>query len=306
MNAAVWFFAGGLGASAVFALLWLHGRKRRGKRIRSLTACLEAASCGRETALARTEDEFSLLEDELYKTVGELRTARERAQQERRRQADNLADIAHQLKTPLTSMSLMTQLLSAQASSEQMEYIGRIDSQLTRLGWLTDSLLTMSRLDAGAVAFAPVILTFEELAARALEPMEQLLRERQQTAAVRGTEVSITCDPRWTAEALVNIIKNCSEHTPAGGQITLEAALTPLYLQITVEDTGPGFDPDELPRLFRRFFRGKNSGRDSIGIGLALCRAIVEEQDGIIRAGNRQEGGARFVIRFYPKTRRTQ
>lgn len=302
MSGLLWFLTGSVTVAAVGFPVWLRRRRRRQNRLLELSAFLEAASCGRETALARTEDEFSQLEDEVYKTVGELRVARERAQQERRQQADNLADIAHQLKTPLTSMSLMTQLLSAEASPEQMEYVGRIDSQLIRLGWLTDSLLTMSRLDAGAVAFAPVMMTFEELAARALEPMEQLLRERAQTAAIRGAEVSITCDPHWTAEALVNIIKNCSEHTPAGGQITLEAALTPLYLQITVEDTGPGFDPDELPRLFCRFFRGKNSGKDSIGIGLALCRAIVEGQDGIIRAENRQEGGARFVIRFYPQT----
>lgn len=300
MSSLFWFLAGSMAAAAACLPIWLRQRKRHQKRLLELCGFLEAASVGRETILPRTEDEFSQLEDEVYKTVGELRVAREQAQQERRQQADNLADIAHQLKTPLTSMSLMTQLLSAEASSEQMEYVGRIDRQLARLGWLTDSLLTMSRLDTGAVEFAPVMLTFEELAARALEPMEQLLWERAQTAVIRGTEVSITCDPHWTAEALVNLIKNCSEHTPAGGQIILEAEVTPLYLQITVEDTGPGFAPDELPCLFRRFFRGKNSSKDSIGIGLALCRAIVQGQGGMIRAGNRQEGGARFVIRFYP------
>lgn len=299
MSGVTWFLTGFFAATAACLLCWFRQRSRRKKRLLELSAYLEAASCGRETALARTEDEFSLLEDELYKTVGELRVAREQAQQARRRQADNLADIAHQLKTPLTSMSLMAQLLSAEASPEQLEYVGRIEHQLARLSWLTDSLLTMSRLDAGAVEFVPAALTFEELAARAMEPMEQLLRERRQTAVIRGTEISIRCDPHWTAEALINLIKNCSEHTPAGGQITLEAASTPLYLQITAEDTGPGFDPAELPRLFRRFFRGKNSHQDSIGIGLALCRAIVEGQGGMIRAENRPEGGARFVIRFY-------
>lgn len=266
----------------------------------ALTAYLEAASCGRETALARTEDEFSILEDEIYKTVSELRIAREQAQRERRQQADNLADIAHQLKTPLTSMSLMTQLLATEVTAEQEEYIDRIDGQLERLNWLTGSLLTMSRLDAGAVEFAPVSIPFEELAAWALEPMEQLVQERCQTVNVCGKDVSVTCDPRWTAEALVNLIKNCSEHTPAGGEIILTAVTTPLYMQITVEDSGAGFDAEELPHLFRRFFRGKNSAKDSIGIGLALCRGIVEGQGGIIRAENRNEGGACFTIRFYP------
>lgn len=299
MSSELWFLAGAGAAVAVLLCAMAVQRKRRRERLWALTAYLEAASCGRETALARTEDEFSLLEDEIYKTVSELRIAREQAQQERRQQADNLADIAHQLKTPLTAMSLLTQLLSAEVSSEQLPYIGRIDSQLTRLGWLTGALLTMSRLDAGAVEFAPVSLPFEVLAAQALEPLEQLLQERGQALQIIGQACTVFCDPHWTAEALSNLIKNCSEHTPSSGQITVAASVTPLYLQITVEDTGCGFAQEELPHLFRRFFRGKNSGKDSIGIGLALSRAIVEGQGGILRAENRLEGGARFILRFY-------
>lgn len=300
MNGIAWFFLGGALVSSVFLLAWLHHNKRRHARLLALSVYLEAASQGKETALARTEDEFSLLEDEIYKTVRALRIAHEQAQQARRQQADNLADIAHQLKTPLTSMSLMTQLLAADATADQQEYIGRLDSQLTRLDWLTGSLLTMSRLDAGAVEFSPSSLSFEELAARALEPMEQLLEDRKQSISICGKEIPISCDPYWTAEALVNLIKNCSEHTSAEGQITLTATATPLYLQITVEDSGTGFAPDELPYLFRRFFQGKNSAKSSIGIGLALSRSMIEGQGGIIRAENRVEGGARFVIRFYP------
>lgn len=300
MSGAVWFFAGAAAGAAVLLCLWAVQRKRQRARLLALTAYLEAASCGRQAALARTEDEFSLLEDELYKTVGELRIAREQAQQERKRQADNLADIAHQLKTPLTSMSLMTQLLGEDAAPEQQEYIERLDRQLARLDWLTGSLLTMSRLDAGAVQFARTAVKFEELAARAAEPMEQLLRERGQTLQLAGRETDVLCDLHWTAEVLVNLLKNCSEHTPHGGQLMLAAQATPLYVQITVQDSGPGFDPAEIPHLFARFFRGKSSGKDSIGIGLALCRAIVEGQGGVLRAENRAEGGARFVLRLYP------
>lgn len=293
------FFGGAL-VAVICLFLWQQQRKRQRARLLALSDYLEAASCGKESTLARTEDEFSLLEDELYKTVSELRIAHEQAQQERRRQADNLADIAHQLKTPLTSMSLMTQLLASDATDSQQEYIGRIDSQLTRLSWLTGSLLTMSRLDAGAVEFSPVWLAFEALAAQAIEAMEQLLEERQQAIRIFGKENLIFCDPYWTTESLVNLIKNCSEHTPPVGEITLTATTTPLYVQITVEDSGIGFVPEEIPYLFRRFFRGKNGRKDSIGIGLALCRGIVEGQGGIMHAENRNEGGARFVIRLYP------
>lgn len=300
MNRLTAFFLGAALAAAVALIVRLLQRKRQRERLLALTVYLERAGCGKETSLTRIEDEFSILEDEIYKTVSELWIARERAQQERRMQADNLADIAHQLKTPLTSMSLMTQLLATEVSAEQQEYMERIDSQLSRLNWLTGALLTMSRLDAGAVEFSTDVITFEELAARSIEPMEQLLTERKQTVSLCGGDVPVSCDSYWTAEALVNLIKNCSEHTPPGGTITLTAVNTPLYLQMTVMDSGKGFLPDELPHLFRRFFRGKNSSKDSIGIGLALCRAIIEGQEGVLHAENRPEGGARFVIRFYP------
>lgn len=299
MSNMVYFLTGIAVSVILFFILWQYKCFRQKKRLMMLTSYLEAASCGHETVLVRIEDEFSLLEDEMYKTVSELRIAREDAQRERKQQAENLADISHQLKTPLTSMSLMTQLLSSDASSEQQEYIRCIDNQLTRLNWLTGSLLTMSRLDAGAIHFAPASITLDELAARAVEPLEQLLQERSQQIFLNGREISLSCDPYWTAEALVNIIKNCSEHIGECGNITLTASSTPLYLQITIEDNGSGFDPAEIPYLFRRFFRGKKSSSNSIGIGLALCRAIIEGQGGMIRAENRTEGGARFCIRFY-------
>ncbi len=300
MSEIMWLIFGGAISGLTFLVVYVRRRRRQRKRLMDLVIYLEAASCGMETTLARVEDEFSLLEDELYKTISELRIAREQAQKERRQQTDNLADIAHQLKTPLTSMSLMTQLLTDGALPQQKVYIQRLDNQLTRLEWLTGSLLTMSRLDAGVVDFAHTELSFEELAARATEPMEQTLHDRKQAVTIRGCETKVICDPYWTAEALVNIIKNCSEHTPEGGGIILEATDTPLYVQITVKDTGSGFATEELPHIFRRFFRGKNTHKDSIGIGLALCRAIVEGQGGSVRAENRPEGGARFIIRFYP------
>ena len=108
-----------------------------------------------------------------------------------------------------------------------------------------------------------------------------------------------TGDLAWSAEALGNVLKNCMEHTPAGGIISVKAEETALYTQITVRDNGPGFVKEDIPHLFERFYRGKNAGADSVGIGLALARMIVAEQGGTVTADNPAEGGARFVIRFY-------
>ncbi len=301
MSSFVWCIFGVVFATLIFTTLWFLDIKRRKLRIKGLTQYLEAASCSKVAVLARIDDEFSMLEDELYKTVSELRITKEQALQERNIQADNLADIAHQLKTPLTSMSLMTQLLAQNATKEQYEYIERLDNQLSRLEWLTSSLLTMSRLDAGAINFTQKELSFEALIAQATEPMERTLQSRNQTIMVIGIEGILCCDPIWTGEALLNLIKNCSEHTPNGSKILLKYSTTPLYIQIDVEDNGTGFSPDELPKVFRRFYRGKNANKNSIGIGLALCRSIIEGQGGTIHAENRKEGGARFTIRLYPR-----
>lgn len=300
MIGAGWLLLGAALAGAVAGALWLMERRRVRRRAQALTDYLEAAVGGRELVLTRQEDDFSLLEDELCKTVGELRIAKELAQQERLQQADNLADIAHQLKTPITSMSLMTQLLYGQCRPEDWDCLNRMSSQLERLERLTTALLTMSRLDAEAIVFVREPVGADELAARAVEPVEEAMEAQNQRFAVEGAQgLTLTCDPSWTAEALVNLIKNCSEHSPLGGEIRLSFSENPLYTQILVEDSGPGFPPDELPKLFRRFYRGAGAAKDSIGIGLALARSIVERQNGSLRAENRSQGGARFILHFY-------
>lgn len=115
-------------------------------------------------------------------------------------------------------------------------------------------------------------------------------------------EAQAVCDPAWTAEALGNVLKNCMEHTPASGSITVTLWENPIYSQILVEDTGPGICQEDLLHLFERFYRGQNAAPQSAGIGLALARMIITAQNGTIQASNRREGGARFTIRFYKQS----
>lgn len=303
MSALAAFLLGVMAALGVCGIWNLRQRRGRKKRIRELTAYLEAVNWGEERVLQRREDELSLLEDEIAKTVGELRIAKEREQDARKRQADNLADIAHQLKTPITSMLLMTDLLSEEATDSQEECLGRLVAQINRLERLTSALLMMSKLDAGTIEFQAEEVQFAELAARASEPIDSLLRDRKQRLVVRNEDLPVRCDVLWTAEALLNIIKNCSEQVGEGGNITISCEATPLYTQFIIEDDGPGFLEKDIPRLFQRFYRGNNAAPGSIGIGLALSRAIIEGQGGLVHAENRREGGARFSVRLYPQRR---
>lgn len=277
-------------------------QKRRLKRLEELTRYLEAVNCGQEPLLTRHEDSFSHLEDEIYKTVTELRLSRNAACQERERMADNLADISHQLKTPLTSMSLMAQLLAEQAQENQEPYLERLSRQISRLERLVSSLLALSRLDAGTIRMESQKTEVYSLLVQAAEPIEELARERGVHLNIQSQpDEEIWVDISWTAEALLNLIKNCVEHTPADGEVTVSYDQNPLYMQIVIQDTGPGFDPKEIPYLFQRFYRGKGAAKDSIGIGLALSRSILEKQGGVIRADNLPDVGAKFTVKLYHK-----
>jgi signal transduction histidine kinase len=282
------------------AVTGYYTMKRRQARIAGLTAYLESANLGRDTQLIRQEDDFSRLEDELYKTVTALRQSSQAASRERQSLADNLADISHQLKTPITSMSLMTQLLSESRTDEQAIYIEKLDRQLHRLEALVSSLLTLSKLDAGTLEVKRESVEVFAMLTLAAEPVEDMLLQKKQRLIISSeAHASFTGDLAWTAEAFLNLIKNCCEHTPDGGIISIGYSQNPLYTEIVMEDSGQGFDRNDLPRLFERFYKGKNSAKDSVGIGLALSKSIIEKQNGTIRAENSPEGGARFIVKFY-------
>ncbi|MEF2966984.1 HAMP domain-containing sensor histidine kinase [Paenibacillus sp. M1] len=273
--------------------------KKSKNRIDELTSYLKSVNLGRYSLLVRKEDAYSHLEDEIYKTVTGLRQSRVNAIRERQSLARNLADISHQLKTPITSMSLMTQLLAEQRTGEDAVYIEKLDRQLHRLNTLLSSLLTLSKLDAGTLEMKCERIHVGAMLTRAVEPVEDMLHEKKQSLLfIPDNDIRITGDISWLAEAFLNLIKNCCEHTPEGGTISVSYSQNPLYTEIVVEDNGSGFDMRDLPHLFERFYRGKHSLKDSIGIGLALSKSIIELQNGSVRAENAPKGGARFIAKI--------
>lgn len=284
----------------------LREKKMRETRIEELTGYLKAAHAGEASALTRAEDEFSYLEDEIYKTVQALKSTEETAVKDHEILSERIADIAHQLKTPLTSMSLMTDLLKEYTTNGTEEYLDRLSRQIERLNRLVAGLLALARLDSHAITFECRPVAVRELLEEASEPVRQLLEEKnitlsfnQMPPGLSEEPLMITTDVRWTGEALLNVLKNCAEHTRDGGTIRVTYEQNPLYTQITVIDSGPGFLKKDLPHLFDRFYKGTGSAKDSAGIGLALARLILERQNGHILAENTSDGHARFQIRFY-------
>lgn len=246
------------------------------------------------------EGELSILKNEIYKVTVGLRERGDLLQREKSVLADALSDISHQLKTPLTSMLLMTDLLcDAQLPEDQRRaFTTRMRLQLERLQWLVSALLKISRLDAGTVRFSPRQISARALIENASAPLLIPMELKSQVLRIEAGETSLTCDERWTSEALLNIVKNCVEHTPEGGKIAICCNENPLYSQITVSDTGPGIDKADLPHIFTRFYRGKNAAEDSAGIGLAMAAAIVQGQGGSISVHSAPGNGSTFTLRF--------
>ncbi len=287
--------------SVLFIAILLAFTWQRYGQIKRLCAYLKRINGGDYTLDVRdnAEGELSILKNEIYKVTAALRERGDALQREKLALADALSDISHQLKTPLTSMLIMTDLLcDAEMPDEQRRaFTGRMRLQLERLQWLVSALLKMSRLDAKTVKFKPQRILSKALIGKACAPLLIPIELKNQTLRIDAGEAMLTCDENWTAEALLNVLKNCVEHTPEGGEIIVACEENPLFTQIRIRDNGPGIDPDDLPHIFSRFYRGKNASEDSVGIGLAMAAAIVQEQGGSITAASRGPGSV-FTLRF--------
>lgn len=273
---------------------------KRKQRIEELTEYLLAANRGEAYALCRREDVFSCLEDEIYKTVMELKSTKEEAVHNHEVLSARIADIAHQLKTPITSMSLMTELLEEQQTKEGEECLQRLNLQIRRLQNLVSALLSMAKLESHAIRFHTEEVDIKDMIEETAGELEGLISKKGIRLVTSGGEVSIQADRQWTEEAMLNVLKNCAEHSPAGSVIQIRWEENPLYTEIRFTDCGKGFAKKDLPHLFERFYRGEDAQKDSAGIGLALAKLVVDQQNGHVYAENTIDGHASFIIRFYP------
>lgn len=295
----VLFVITGLLTGAVFFAVTLFFRHRMdAERIKALTDYLEKVNTGSSGVLLHTgEDDFFKLQDEIYKTVTALYQTRDEALKAKENFAKNLYNIAHQIKTPLTSISLSLQMLREESQSTRLVHIGQ---QLSRLTNLEEALLLLSRIDAGTLPLDRKAVDVFTLLTLAADNLQEMFSEKNVSIDIpESGAVAVCADLDWTMEAVMNLMKNCMEHTPAGGIVHCSYEQNPLYTQIRIWDSGKGFDQEDIPHLFERFYRGKNAGSEGIGIGLSFSKSIIESQNGIMSAYNLPGGGACFEICFY-------
>lgn len=246
------------------------------------------------------EGELSILQSEITKMTVRIREQNDALKRERGYLADSLADIAHQLRTPLTSANLVLSLLEGEGDEGRRKALLReTEELLAQTEWLIGALLKLSRLDAGIVTLQNERIDVRALIDSVLRPLLIPMELHDVSAEIGVPEgACISGDALWLAEAVRNIVKNCMESAGDGGRIRIECEDTVLFTQFTLRDNGAGFAAEDLPHVFDRFYRGKKDGASGYGIGLALCKMIVVRHGGTITAKNHPHGGAVFTLRF--------
>lgn len=300
----------------------------RYRDIARISARIDAVLHGeRDLSLSHMrEGELAVLTSELDKMVSRLYLTADELEGETHALADSLADISHQLKTPLTSLSLLSELmrkrlmeardgLSPQDVRDMIDRLRVMQGLQERIRWLISALLKMARLDAGAIDLARAEVRAEDVVRRSAEALAIAFDLADVSLSVEvQPEAAFWGDEAWSVEALSNVLKNCLEHAGRGGAVRVTASQDALACRIRVEDTGPGISEEDLPHIFERFYRGSaDDGEDSrssevdpcgVGIGLSLAQSLVAAQGGAMRASNARDAngavlGARFDIVYF-------
>lgn len=249
-----------------------------------------------------SEDELSLLDNQIYRTTVKFREQAENSNKDKENLQKSLSDISHQLKTPLTSIIVMVDNILDDDDMPleiRREFLSDIKHNTSTVSFLVQSLLTLSKLDAEAIRFKYADVDVKSI-------IDECIKNTAVMAEICNVSVEtlcddtykLNCDKKWLCEAVTNIIKNCIEHSQ-NRNIKITADQNKLYTKISIKDNGSGITKEDLPHIFERFYKGKNSSDDSVGIGLSLAKTIIEKQGGYISVSSELNKGSEFVIKFF-------
>lgn len=267
------------------------------KEIEQLSAAVKGYQNGQNIDIRdHQEGPFSVLKNDIYSLVQSQNEQLSQTEAQRDILAEYMADISHQLKTPITSMKIMMDLLEDAEHEKQQEFMQNMKFSLSKMEWLISALLKMAKLDAKAIAFSPQKIKVSELL-KAVIPSVEIMLDINNQSIIQEKDVEINCDKRWTIEALTNIVKNAMEHSPQGGTIRIDSGMNPMYEWISVTDSGEGLRKEQYASLFKRFENSTNE--NGFGIGMPLALAIMKGQNGDIDVELGGNGkGATFLLKF--------
>ncbi len=294
----------------VIICIFVKYNKNQNKKISEITKYIEDINRGIYTLSIQenSEDELSILKNELYKITVMLREQSENSIKDKMQLKKSLEDISHQLKTPLTSIIIMLDNLLDNLNMDvdiRNDFIKSIYREISNINFFIQALLKLSKFDVNTIKFNRKEEKIRDIIDQAQQNVETLCDLRKikietipdfGQAPFRNPEV--VCDIKWQVEAITNIIKNCVEHSESGTKISIKYGKNDLYSEILIEDQGSGIDPEDLKHIFERFYKGKNSSKDSVGIGLSLAKTIIEKDNGYITVESEMGKGSKFCIRY--------
>lgn len=249
-----------------------------------------------------TEDDLSNFRNELYKIAIMLKEQASQSINDKKALQTSLEDISHQLKTPLTSISIMLDNIRENPNMDEhtrQEFIYEISRQINWINWLVISLLKLSKLDSNTAVFVQKEIKVEDLINNVVKNLAIPIDIKQQNVIVNGSsDVMFVGDYNWQLEALTNIVKNCIEHTVENKNIYINWEENNFYTKIAIKDEGVGIDKKDVKHMFERFYKGKNSSENSVGIGLALAKSIIEKDNGYIICASELGRGTTFEIKY--------
>ena len=290
---------------ALLLIVFLKYNSNKDKKLKEITKYIEEIN-NRNYRLDiddNTEDELSILKNELYKTTIMLKEVAENSVKDKVNLKESLSDISHQLKTPLASITIMIDNILDNPDMDKesrIDFVNNIKRQIYNINFLINSLLKLSKLDANTVKFLNKEEKVEDILNQVVENVSTISDLKNVKINMQGnTKSKVYCDVKWQVEAISNILKNGVEHSKEGGVVDIYFEENKIYSQIKIKDYGVGIDSEDLPHIFERFYKGKNSPNDSIGIGLALSKSIIEKNNGNIEVSSKSDKGTEFVIKYF-------
>jgi signal transduction histidine kinase len=290
-------------AGAVIVIFYCY-HKHENNKINDIIQCLEKINQKNYELVMDSNDESDLavLKNELYKTTIMLKEESENAKKDKSSIKTSMEDISHQLKTPLTSISIMLDNLMDDPDMDQAtrnEFISDIKRETLNINFLVQSLLKLSRFDVNSVEFNNQEYSLKEMVRKAIQNNASLCDLRNVSVATDvQEEIHLNCDFNWQVEALSNILKDSIEHSPADSTVSIQARQTKLYTEVQIKDTGIGMDEEDKKHVFERFYKGKNASKDGVGIGLSLAKTIIENNNGTVSVESIEGKGTTFTIRY--------
>lgn len=248
------------------------------------------------------EGELSILKNEISKTTTMLRQVADNSVKDKLNLKDSLGDISHQLKTPLTSITIMIDNILDNPDMDEKtrkKFLINIKREILNINFLVMSLLKLSKFDANVVKFNKESVYLKDIIIESIKNVSMIKELKNITIKVSGDDnIKLLCDFKWQVESITNILKNSIEHTSEYGTVEVNYSENKLYTRILIKDNGKGIDSGDLPHIFDRFYKGENGNADSFGIGLSLSKTIIEKEGGSITVKSTPNIGTIFTIKY--------